>query len=76
MKSLFLSVVAISLVPSALVYGAALNTHLGKRTDAKAGHSQDEAACLATDARQTASGLTGQEGGAKGIKSGQSPSAM
>ncbi len=62
---------------SGLVCGAAVEKGSVRAQSARGlAVGADASGCLATDALQTASSLTGQEAGNSGIKAGQSPSEM
>lgn len=67
------SYIAIALLGSAgLVQGVALEMPLGRQAGGNQGTSTT---CIAANALQSASDLTGQEPGTEGIKPGQAPSA-
>jgi hypothetical protein len=69
------SYIAIVLLGSAsLVTGAALDMPLKRQTGGKQTQGASPT-CLAANALQSASDLTGQESGTAGIKPGQAPSA-
>ncbi len=62
---------------SGLVSCAAVEKGRGRAQSARGlAVGADASGCLATDALQSASSLTGQEAGNSGIKVGQSPSEM
>lgn len=74
---IILNLLAAALVSSGLVHSAALQSPRADNTAQGRLHTrQENYACLDLNAIQSASGLTGQEEGTKGVRPGQSPSKM